>query len=65
MKLIVARIHSPYPGVILRAGMEMTIEPDDVAIALIRRGYFREAPGEPQAVAPPVIEKKKKGKSPS
>ena len=65
MRLIVAKIHQPYPGITLRAGMEMVIEPDDVAIALIRRGYFREAPGEPQAVAPPVIEKKKKGKSPS
>lgn len=50
MRLIVKRTHMPYPNVVLRAGLEMTIEPDEVADALIRRGYFVSGakPDEPK-----------------
>ena len=57
----------PYPGVYLRAGAEMKIEPDEIAVALIKRGFFREAPGDPLAFPRPAkppdpIKKEKKEK---
>jgi len=35
-------MHSPYPGVRLPVGFEMTIEPDEIAVGLVRRGFFDE-----------------------
>jgi len=35
-------MHSPYPGVRLPVGFEMTIDPDEIAIELIKRGFFDE-----------------------
>lgn len=57
MRLVVKRAHMPYPGVRLPAGMEMVVEPDTVAQALIERGWFG-----PALVSEPIKEKKfKKG----
>lgn len=57
----------PYPGVHLRAGFEMVVEPDAIAIALIKRGWFKEAPGDPLAFPrppkpPDPVKKEKKEK---
>lgn len=46
MKLIVKRAHMPYPGVRLVAGLKMVIEPDEIAEALVRRGWFEETSAE-------------------
>jgi hypothetical protein len=49
MRLRVKRAHSPYPGVRFPVGFEMTIEPDEIARELVRRGFFDEIkPVEPE-----------------
>lgn len=53
MKLKVKRLHHPYPGICLRVGDEITLEPDMLAGELIRRGFFAEVP------APPPVEEEK------
>lgn len=46
----------------------MKIEPDEIAVALIKRGFFKEAPGDPLAFPRPakppdlVVKKAKKEK---
>ena len=44
MKLKVKRAHAMYPGIFLRVGDEITLEPDTLAGELIRRGFFAEVP---------------------
>lgn len=46
MKLRVKRAHRPYPGIFLRVGDEITLEPDMMAAELVRRGFFAEVPVE-------------------
>lgn len=53
MKLRVKRAHRPYPGIFLRVGDEITLEPDMMAAELVRRGFFDEVP------APAPVEEKK------
>lgn len=55
MKLRVKRAHRPYPGIFLRVGDEITLEPDQLGAELVRRGFFAEVPA-PQ----PVEEEKPK-----
>jgi len=54
MRLKVKRAHMPYPAVRLPHGLQMVIEPDWVAEALIRRGFFEkdEEPKPPPVPAP-------------
>ena len=40
MKLTVKRAHMPYPGIRLPVGLKMVIEPDEIAEALVARGWF-------------------------
>lgn len=51
MKIVIKRLHMPYPNVRLPAGLEMTIEPDWYAEAMIARGFATKA--EPAAEQPP------------
>ena len=50
MKLKVKRAHPFYPGIFLRVGDEITLEPDQLGAELVRRGFFDEVPA-PQPVA--------------
>lgn len=53
MRLRVKRAHHMYPGIFLRVGDEITLEPDQLCEALTRRGFFAEVP------APAPVEEKK------
>lgn len=44
MKLRVKRAHHMYPGIFLRVGDEITLEPDQLGTELVRRGFFAEVP---------------------
>lgn len=53
MRLRVKRAHHMYPGIFLRVGDEITLEPDQLGTELVRRGFFAEVP------APAPVEEKK------
>ena len=38
--LTVKRTHMPYPGIRLQAGLKVVIEPDWLAEAMVKRGWF-------------------------
>ena len=44
MKLKVKRAHAMYPGIFLRVGDEITLEPNQLGTELVRRGFFVEVP---------------------
>jgi hypothetical protein len=44
MKLRVKRAHHFYPGIFLRVGDEITLEPNQLGTELVRRGFFVEVP---------------------
>jgi hypothetical protein len=61
MKLTVKRAHIPYPGVRLPAGLKMVIEPDEIAEAIIRRGWADLGWVE-ESKPEPIAKTKKAGK---
>jgi len=42
VEIVVKKLHMPWPGVRLAAGLRMKIEPDEVAEAIVRRGFAEQ-----------------------